>query len=231
MTERLDLQRLAGLAVAALALLAPRPGAAQPLAWSSRVGLTSDWLLRGVRLSDGGAPVAYGGADLYAGAFSGGASAMRLRVPGGRWTDAWSLRAGAEWRFGAQASLVADLQHLRYGRPLRAWDGQQLAVGLLWGDWAALTWNRDRLREPLLDADSLDAALRWPLAPRWRLAGGLGYAWHGLGAPYVYGQAGLEWQPGAARLQLQRVWTQGAGPPLARPAIAARWVAGVGWVF
>lgn len=231
MTLRFDVRRHAGPALAVLAMLLPPALAAQPVAWSGHVGLASDWLLRGLRLSDGGAPVVHAGADVYAGSFSGGASVMRLRAAGGRWTDAWTLRAGGAWRLDADTVFVADLQRLRYGEALRTWDGRQLTLGLLLGDRAAVYWNHERLREPVLDADSLDAALRWPLAPQWRLAGGLGYAWHALGAPYVYGQAGLEWHDGGARVQLQRVWTHGAGPPLAGPDVAARWVAGVGWVF
>lgn len=207
------------------------PLAAQPLAWTGRVGVATDWLLRGVRLSDGHAPLTFAGIDAYAGNASFGATAMHLHAQGGLPSDAWTLHGGFEWRPAPALALVADLQHKRYSGPLAAWNGHQLSLGVAVGDRASITWNRQRLREPALDADSLDAAARWPVAPGLQLAGGLGYAWHALGAPYVYGQAGLEWQPGAARLQLQRVWTHGAGPALDRASTAPRWVGGASWTF
>lgn len=231
MTHRLDVTARAGLVLAASTVLAAAPLAAQPLAWGGRVGLASDWLLRGVRLSEGRAPVLHAGVDVYAGAWNAGTSVMRLRAADGRWVDAGSLHGGGEWRVGPRLALIADLQQLRYAAPLDTWDGRQWSIGLTLDDRLALVWNRQRLRAPLLDADSLDAALRWPLAPRWRLAAGLGTTWHGLGAPYVYGQAGLEWHEGGLTLHLQRVGAAGVGPPLAGPAVAARWVAGGGWAF
>lgn len=227
----LPLRCRAGLGLAVVLGLASAAPAAQTLSWSGRAGLASDWFLRGVRLSDGGAPLVFASVDAYVGAWGAGVGAMRLRAADGRWTDAFTLHGGVEWRLDAQTALLADLQATRYGAPLDTWNGTQWSIGLSLGDWGSLFWNHQRLRAEVLDADSLDAALHWPLAPRWRATGGLGYAWHALGAPYVYGQAGLEWHPGAARLQLQRVWTHGAGPGLAGPATAPRWLAGASWVF
>lgn len=223
--------RRAGLALALT--LAPPVLAAQPLEGGGRVVAASDWLVRGVRLSDGSAPVLIAGVDAYAAGWSLGASALRLRDLAGRRSSAWALHLGREVPLGEHWLLLADLELIRYERDpgLQAWGGTQFGLGLAYGDRFSITWNADRTLDPALAARSLDLHLRWPLARQLALGVGLGRVLSTPGERYGYGQAGLEWHAGAWRLRLDRHASQSRARRDYGDLAAPRWVASAQWSF
>lgn len=218
--------------VAALALAAGS-AQAQPLSWSGRVGIATDWLVRGVHFGDDEAGVRSAGVEAYAAGWSLGLGALRLRDYLGERTGGWSLHLGYEQPLGEQWQLLADLQHSRYegGFVLEGYGGRQFGLGLAYGDRWSLSWNVDRTIEPALAVRSLDFNLRWPLARHVALGLGLGRVLHIEGERYSYGQAGLELHAGGARLRLDRHWVQPAARltygDLARPG----WVGSAQWSF
>lgn len=208
--------------------------AAQPLTWDGRIGLASDWVVRGLRLSDGRAPVTSAGVDAYtASGWSIGVAAARLRDPRGQWSEAWSLHAGRDLPLDANWLVLADIRHIRYShsRSLEGWSGTQLALGLARGDQWSLTWNAEQPRDPRLATRSLDFNLRWPLVPQVGLTAGLGRVVHAPGERYGYGQVGLEGRAGPARLRLDRSWTGSAAASSYGGIAVQRWIASAQWTF
>lgn len=221
-------------AAACLLACTALPALAQPIAWSGRVGLASAWLVRGLQLGDDGTPVGFAGADAYWSGWSLGVAGGRLRERDGPWTSVWTVRAGREQALDERWRLLLDLQYTGYARAstLYGWRGTQLALGLADGDRWSITWNADQLRDPPLVARSLDLNARWPLPAGWALTGGFGRVLHTPLERYNYGQAGLAWQAGDWRLQLDRTWTQ-AGVARSYGALGGGrpWVASVQWIF
>lgn len=224
--------RRAALAIALA--LASSVLAAQPLTWGGRLGVASDWLVRGLRLSDGRAPVLIAGVDAYAAAgWSLGASALRLRDYLGERGTGWSIHLGHELPLDERWLLLADLEHSRYegGPVLAGWGGTRLGLGLAYGDRWSLTWNADQPLDPSLVARSLDFNLRWPLARPLALCLGLGRVFRTPGERYSYGQAGLELHAGGLRLRLDRHWAQPAARLGYGHLAAPRWVGSAQWSF
>lgn len=201
------------------------------MTWSGRVGLSSDWIVRGVRLSDGRTPVLVAGIDAYtATGWSLGVAPVRLRDRNGQWAESWLLHAGHELLLDAHWLLLAELQHNHYAHSpaLKGWSGTQLALGMAYGDRWSLTWNADQPRDPRLVTRSLDLNLRWPLVPQFALTAGLGRVVHPPGARYSYGQVGLEGRAGGWRVRLDRTWAESASyGGLAAP----HWVGSAQWAF
>lgn len=221
---------LAALAAAVFAC----PGLhAQAFGWSGRVGIASDWLVRGVRYSDGRAAVLSAGVDAYAAGWSLGLGALRLHDYLGVPTSGWSLHLGHELALDEHWLLLADLQRSRYdgGSVLEGLGGRQFGLGVGYEDRWSLIWNVDQPRDPALAVRSLDFDLRWPLARAAALELGLGQALRTPAGRYRYGQAGLELHAGGAALRLGRHWVRAATPfadsDLARP----RWLGSAQWSF
>lgn len=225
--------RAAALGLALAALACP-PAAAQQPVWNGRIALASDWVVRGVRLSDGDAPVLIAGADVYpAIGWSLGAAAIGLRGPGEPWSGAWSVHVGHERPVDGEWILLVDLQHVHYERSghLGGWSGTQLALGLAHGDRWAITWNTHQPRDDRLATRSVDLGLRWPLAWRLGLTASLGRIVVGPGARYGYGQAGIEAGVGNWQLRLGHHWTEPAAGRGYGGSPAPRWVASAQWTM
>ncbi len=220
------------VALSVLALAAGSAPAQSP-SWSGRVGVATDWLVRGVAYSDGEAAVRSAGIDAYAAGWSLGLGALWLRDYLGERTSGWSLHLGYELPLGEQWQLLVDLQRSRYegGFVLEGYGGRQFGLGLAYGDRWSLSWNVDRTIEPTLAVRSLDFNLRWPLARHVALDLGVGRVLRIEGERYGYGQAGLELHAAGARLRLDRHWVRPAAQntygDLARP----RWVGSAQWSF
>lgn len=217
----------------ALTLAGPQAAAQQP-AWNGRISLASDWVVRGMRLSDGDAPVLIAGADIYPTiGWSLGAAAIGLRGPDGPWSGAWSVHVGHERPVEGDWILLVDLQHVQYERsgPLGGWSGTQLALGLAHGDLWAVTWNAHQPRDDRLVTRSVDFGLRWPLAWRLGLTASLGRVVVGPGARYSYGQAGVEAGLGSWRLRLGHHWAEPAARHGYGGTSAPRWVASAQWTM
>lgn len=226
--------RRRGAAFAIVLAAAGAPLSAQPLTWNGRVGLASDWVVRGLRLSDGNAPVAFAGADVYASTgWSLGVAALRLRDPAGRWSEGWSLHAGHGLALDERWLLLLDLQHNGYeGSPaLAGWRGTQLALGLADGDRWSLTWNAEQPRDPALVARTVDFNLRWPLRRQLSVEGGLGRVLRTPAERYSYGQVGLAWQASGWRIRLDRTWAQSPAYRSYGSMAARRWVGSAQWTF
>jgi hypothetical protein len=222
--------RAALLAFAIVAASSPAPAATPD--WRGRLALASDWAVRGLRLSDGGAPVGVAGIDVYpAIGWSLGATASALRDRSGRWRPAWSLRVGHERPLDARWLLYAELQYVGYDNGVLAgWSGPQVAVGLAFGDVASLSWNAEQPRNRSFAARSLDLNLRWPVVHGLALTGGLGRVYSAPGAHHGYGQAGVEWRAGDWQLRLERSGT-GRNAQYTDPARRYFWMGSVQWSF
>lgn len=207
--------------------------AAQALDWGGRAVALSDWMVRGLRLSDGRTPVIVAGIDAYTAGWSLGASALRLRDAAGEPSTGLALHLGREWLLGDRWLLLADLEHSRYERnpALPRWGGTQFGIGLACGDRWSLTWNADEALDPALVARSLDFNLRWPVARSLALGLGLGRVLHAPGEHYSYGQAGVEWHTGPWRVRLDRHWSQQVSPLGYTDLAAPRWVGSAQWSF
>lgn len=223
---------LAAVLAAVLGLAGPVARAQVP-SWSARLGLASDLLVRGVRLSDGHAAVRSAAVDLYAAGWTLGLGALRLRDALGEPSRGWSLHLGHELALDQRWLLFADLEHSRYegGAWLAGYGGRQFGLGLGYDDRWSLSWNVDQPLDPALAARSLDVNLRWPLARPLALGLGLGRTLGTAGGGRDYGQAGLELHAGGARLTLDRHWLRlPALPPYGERA-ARRWVGSAQWSF
>lgn len=210
------------------------PLAAQTLEWSGQLGLASDWVVRGLQLSEGRSPVLFAGLGAYTTTgWSWGAAAMQLRDGRGRRSPVWSLRAGHEWLLDERWRLLTDLSYHGYERSpsLAGWSVAALALGLSYRDFWSLTWHAEQARDPKLDLHSLDFNLRWPLGPQLAVNGGLGHVSYALGRRYSYGQLGLETGRDGWLLRLERSWTAAAAARSFGSLAAGRWLASIHWTF
>ncbi len=219
------------------------PQAAQAQDWTASAGLSSDYRLRGVSLSNGHAAQAL---DLGYGLDSGWSLGLGLAALG---RDDDGLRTlmtaslARAWQWDADWGAELDAAHYAYPGPSRrrAYDYDELRASLLWrGIWtAALSLSPHVRRTDGYghyyggQAGSAEAGLRLPLGRGFGLDAGLGVyrlqASVGSGS-YAYGNLGLAWAKGPWQAQLGFVTSNAAAKGLAsRDNAAGGWLAALIW--
>jgi uncharacterized protein (TIGR02001 family) len=226
-------------------LLACGAAAAASAAPGGLIGVTSDYVLRGVSQSDGEPAVQAELHDAFARGWSAGLWASQVRLLPGHVTA--ELDAYLQWRarLSDNFDLGATATHYSYPgdpRPIR-YDYDELGVSLSWRDqlYLAASWT-PRLNlysdtdGPARDHGVLtyEASVHRSLRSHFDLSAGAGYYDPpGLEyAAYGYGNAQLAWHYGHWRADLAWIWVQNAAHREYTPGPAGGpLVASVAWSF
>jgi hypothetical protein len=217
-------------ALGAAALCAAAGAAAQPLQWQGQLAVASELTDRGLSVfprrptlqADG--QVARGRWSIAAAASTDLSASGRHRVLARvshyrALSDDWQLDAGIGWYGypGDRRARVYDRTEAGIGLGFR----DLLSLNLTAIDYRAWPGRRAGLQW------ALEAGARWPLGGAWSLTASLGQA----DLPpqpdrrYRYGGAGLAWQQGAWRAELNRLGTDGTARYAFGDAARARWSA------
>lgn len=233
-----------GLALAAVATVLPAAGQG----WRGSLGVASEQVQRGIRISGGATAFAFA----LARAAEGPGPGLGLVVQGPAYPLAGGegqLRVYGSYLWQPADDRAYELQLSRYqalGSPgARHYAHTELMASGAWrvGASSLLLALRMAPDEGLFlpgagfvrgTAASLEATLSRGLGHGFALEAGLGWQHWELdrSRPYAYGHAGMAWQQGAARLSMLRVQSQ-ARERLGLPASrgAARWVGSATWAF
>ena len=240
---RASVTSLAATLAAALAAVAAPASADGPLA--ATVAGSTDYVLRGVSQTYGGAALQGGVNYQHPGGWFAGAWASNVDpYPGGRKSVEVNAYAGFGWTLAAD--WIARTSYTRYsyvsdGRR-RPYDYGELALAVAFQDRVAATvsyqpdgtgaatagYARNR------PAVSYELSARWPLAGGLALTGGVGYydlsrLFH---ARYWAGSAGLGYARGRLRVDLTRFVSEDTVARLYEDATAdGRWVLSAAWRF
>ena len=240
-------RRVLPTALAALALVsACSPLHAQSRALGGTVALTSQLVDRGLPITST-RPVLQGELrwDSPTGWSLGAAAASELRTPR---LAVGLLHVARSWSLSENWQMQASL--LYYDAPRRegARGYRRAEADLAWIYRDVFTFNlaalhplgrRDDRTEPAAEAN-----LRWPVTRHLSLLAGAGVArfqqtYYGdagynresHAGYYRYGQAGVTWNAGRWRIELDRVATGGAPPPRRYTGGLSSWLATVSWSF
>ena len=225
----------------ALALAIAGAAHAQDSPVTTRVGVLSALIVRGLQYSDPGAPVVLAGADVYGNAgWSIGGAAMALRSAAGHQGSGWVLQARRDWSVGEKWTLAAGARHDGYvgDSRLRSWCYNEVDAAATYGDtWrAGLGWRPNggpgcassRGTRPRL---ALDFNVRWPVADGVGVDAGAGRFFSGGAASYDFGQWGFFAGESSWTLHLGRTLTHGAAPARYGHSAQSHWVASALWRF
>lgn len=195
------------------------------------LGLTSDYVHRGLSQSSGEPAVQLGAGLRWTNGFEAGVWGSTLDTsddPDAGDSSGYELDALLGWSVAVDApgDWVADLGIGRYlylgDARVLDYDYTEFSAGLSYRGQlrAALAWAPDRAgyaagTGPVRSADAYayELSVAWPLPRGLRLSGGLGY--HDLdrvyGLSYRYWSAGIGWHRGRYLIELTRFGTEGEG--------------------
>ena len=237
-----DRATLFGQLAASLALAVASAARAMP---GGSIGLTSDYVLRGVSQSDGEAAFQGDVHWNFPAGWSAGIWASQVKLAPR--SNTVELDGYLQWHgeLNADLDLGATATHYSYPNDPRpvSYNYDELSLSLTWHDQirVAASWTpslnlysytdglaRDR------QVYTLEASWHRDLGPRLDLTAGVGfYAPTGLEyASYAYGDASLGWRYGHWRVNLAWIWVQNGGHrqyssgPAGGPLAAT-----VAWIF
>jgi uncharacterized protein (TIGR02001 family) len=233
---------LRGLLAASLGAAASSTAVAQ---LGGSIGVTSDYVLRGVTQSDGEPAVQADAHWNFPAGWSAGLWGSQVELA--PQSDTWELDGYLQWN-GALSSdldMGATVTHYSYPsdpRPV-SYEYDELSLSLLWRDQIRVvaSWTprlnlysysdglaRDR------EVYTLEASWHRDLPDRLDLTAGVGfYDPQGLEyASYTYGDAALGWKYGHWRVNLAWVWVQDTGHrQYSSGPAGGPWVGTVAWTF
>lgn len=156
------------------------------------------------------------------------------------------IDASRSWALAGNWQMQASLLYYDAPRRGRARGYRRFEADVAWIYRDVLTLNLAALR-PTGSRDArinpaAEANLRWPLTrhlsllagagvARFQRYGGYGYYGESRSGYYSYGQAGLAWNAGRWRVELDRIATAGAPPPRRGTGGLSPWLASVSWSF
>jgi uncharacterized protein (TIGR02001 family) len=220
------------LAVAAACAAAPLPLLAGEL--SGSFALSSQLVDRGQAVT-AATPVLQGAAAWSStnGWAFGVSGSAKLHTPE-RYVEA-IVQASHYWSLSGDWSMQAGALYYRYPRAYRFFERTEAGVHWTYRDVLTLGLSAASLPHSYRHRprEAFDASLHWPLTERLSLSAGAGVArsFFEPYRPYRYGHAGLAWQRGAWRVEIDRVaadlktrWAH------TYPAVSP-WVGTVQWSF
>jgi uncharacterized protein (TIGR02001 family) len=213
--------------------------------WSANLAVTTDYVLRGVSQSYGGAAL-QGGVNYQSrsGWFAGAWASNVDPYPFYSNAAEVNLYTGYDWSLGRDWSARASVTHYAYAldRRRRPYDYDELSMTLGFQDRLAATvsYQPNAIRYATLGyrrnkpAMAYELTGRWPL--RWNLAvtGGVGYydLTHLYDLGYWSGSAGLSYTRGRFELSATRFFSDATVRRLFDEGTAdGRWVASAVWRF
>jgi uncharacterized protein (TIGR02001 family) len=227
----------AGLRFISLAIAAwlPAPLHAQSTNISGVMGVTSQLVDRGMAISPA-TPILQGAVSLTsAGGWSFGLSGgAEVRSPG-RIEEA-SAQASRYWSLSSDWQMQTSLLYYSYPGNARSRVFDRTEAGVNWIYRDILTFDLSAIRvagaKDHQTGGSADLDFHWPLPWQLSLSAGAGVA-QSLIAPYSsghanlysYGQAGLMWNNGSWRVELDRITTSAGTPRHSGSLSPAPWVA------